>query len=74
MSSPVWRLIGVSTVLALLWLVVLPAMADWSAVRARIARHERLGLNPQAIFYSEQPDTLYAPVREALSEHPDAFW
>ncbi|MCA9080552.1 MAG: hypothetical protein KDA58_08330 [Planctomycetaceae bacterium] len=73
MSRPL-RLAAVSAVIAIIWLGVLPQVADWPAVRDRIERHQQLGLDPQAIFYSEQPDTFYAPIREAVAEHPEAFW
>lgn len=43
---------AVATV-AVVWLIVLPAVGRWPTVRARIDRNEARGINPEAMFYTE---------------------
>ncbi len=75
MSLPAtWRVLLLVTALAVVWLGILPRVAMWSSVQQRRARHEETGINPGAIFYSEQPAELFDRAEVALHEHPEAFW
>ncbi|MCA9103207.1 MAG: hypothetical protein KDA63_18760 [Planctomycetales bacterium] len=40
---------------AVIWGVVLPRLGEQPAVRARIERFERQGIEPAALFYSDLP-------------------
>lgn len=42
---------------AVIWLLVLPRVARWPQVRARIERNQGAGINPTAVFYTEHPMT-----------------
>lgn len=53
--APGVRLAVCLAAIATVWLVVLPALAQVSAVRAMIDRHEAHGVDPSAKFYSELP-------------------
>lgn len=72
--STTWRGLLLTAALAVVWLGILPRVATWSSVQQRRARHEESGINPGAIFYSEQPDDLFDRADVALHEHPEAFW
>ena len=55
MTKPTgYRQLGFAVlVIALLWLVILPRVAQWPPVRSRIERNEAAGIDPSAMFYSE---------------------
>jgi hypothetical protein len=54
-GRPGSRLAICLAVIAAIWLVILPAIAQVSAVRTMIERHEADGVDPSAKFYSELP-------------------
>ena len=49
------RLLACGAALAIVWLLVLPAVAERPAMRRYIERNERLGIDPSAKFYTELP-------------------
>lgn len=71
-------LIGLASVLvvSLVWLVLLPWIEKQHAVRARIERHERLGVDPSALYYNDLEGMRgwEANVKAARARHPAAFW
>jgi hypothetical protein len=48
-------LIACTAAAAVVWLALLPQLAELPRVRAMIARNESLGIDPSAKFYSELP-------------------
>lgn len=48
-----FALVGIIIVMSVLWLLVLPAVSELPEVKAMIARHHELGIDPSAKFYSE---------------------
>jgi hypothetical protein len=59
-SAPGARRPGSQLALALasigvIWLLILPSLAEVSAIRSMIDRHEAQGVDPSAKFYSELP-------------------
>jgi hypothetical protein len=58
-----------------IWLVILPAIAQLSAVRTMIDRHEAHGVDPSAKFYSELPamPMISRQVDEIRRQQPEAF-
>jgi len=50
-----WRLLAAGAAIAVVWLVVLPAVGRIPAVEAYIARNEAAGIDPSVKFYSEVP-------------------
>ena len=54
------RFAAAVAITAVVWLQVLPRLATWPAVQERIARHERLEINPGAIYYTESDATRQA--------------
>ncbi len=61
--------------IAAIWLVVLPALANVSAIRGMIDRHEADGVDPSAKFYSELPamPMISQRVDEIRRAQPEAF-
>ena len=61
---------------AAIWLVVLPALAQVSAIRITIDRHEAHGVDPSAKFYSELPamPAIIRKVDEIKMRDEQAFW
>jgi hypothetical protein len=61
--------------IATIWLVILPAIAQVSAVRTMIDRHESDGVDPSAKFYSELPamPMISRRVDEIRQAEPAAF-
>lgn len=49
------RLVAFTAIAAAVWLVALPRLAATPAVRDAAERHERLGVDPGALFYSDHP-------------------
>lgn len=49
------RLLAACAAIAVVWLVVLPAVGRIPAVDAYIARNEAAGIDPSVKFYSEVP-------------------
>jgi hypothetical protein len=62
--------------LLLVWLVLLPALGNWTPVREHVARLDRAGVNAQAMFYTELPDMpdIAARITSARTRHPTHFW
>ena len=62
-------------VIAAIWLVLLPAIAQVSTVRTMIDRHEAHGVDPSAKFYSELPamPMISRQVDEIRRAKPAAF-
>lgn len=73
--APGVRLAVCLAAIAAIWLVVLPALAQVSAVRAMIDRHEAHGVDPSAKFYSELPamPMISRRVDEIRRAEPAAF-
>jgi hypothetical protein len=61
--------------IAAIWLLVLPALAEVSAIRTMIDRHEADGVDPSAKFYSEVPamPMIIRQVEEIRRSQPEAF-
>ena len=70
------RLAAIVAVIALLWLIVLPAIGENDAMRAAIADREARGIDSGAMFYTdlELMDGVLARVKEFQRENPDALW
>jgi hypothetical protein len=49
----VTSLIGIALVVAIIWAIVLPRVGDLPTLRASIDRREALGINAEAMFYTE---------------------
>jgi hypothetical protein len=62
-------------VIAVVWLIVLPAIAEVSTVREMIDRHEADGIDPSAKFYSELPamPMISQRIDDIRQRHPKAF-
>jgi hypothetical protein len=73
--APGVRLAISVALLAAIWLVILPAIAQVSAVRTMIDRHEVHGVDPSAKFYSELPamPMISRQVDEIRQAEPAAF-
>jgi hypothetical protein len=63
-------------VIAVAWLLALPQLATTPVVHRMIERHERLGVDPSAKFYSELPamPRINEQVRRQRRAHEQAFW
>jgi hypothetical protein len=61
--------------IAAIWLLILPALAQVSAIRTMIDRHETDGVDPSAKFYSELPamPMISQRVDEIRRARPEAF-
>jgi len=46
-------LLGAVSVVAATWLVILPRVAEHPSVRQQRERQEALGINPEAMFYTD---------------------
>lgn len=68
-------LLGVSLIL-LIWLVVLPRIAQIEAVSQRMQFFEARGIDPSARYYTDQPaGWRNAGVMEhKMRQTPEAFW
>lgn len=73
--APGVRLAISVALLAAIWLVILPAIAQLSTVRTMIDRHEADGVDPSAKFYSELPamPVISQRVDEIRRAEPEAF-
>ena len=73
--APGVRLAISVALIAAIWLVILPAIAQMSAVRTMIDRHEAHGVDPSAKFYSELPamPMISRQVDEIRRQQPEAF-
>jgi hypothetical protein len=62
--------------IAAIWLLILPALAEVSTIRGMIDRHEADGVDPSAKFYSELPamPMISQRVDEIRRAQPEAFW
>lgn len=67
-SRPLARLIGCVTLVAIVWLAVLPFIGRQPGIDSYIRRNEHLGIDPSAKFYTEIPATpeLYERVQHRL--------
>ena len=68
--------VTVTGLLAVLWLIVFPAIARRPQMAERIRAHEEQGIDPSAIFYSEldaMPDAQQR-IRRARSGSEDPLW
>lgn len=68
--------VAATGVLAVLWLVVFPAIARRPQMAERIRAHDEQGIDPSAIFYSEldaMPDAEQR-IRRARSGSEDPLW
>ena len=70
------RLAAIVAAIALLWLIVLPAIGNNAAMREAIAEREARGIDSGAMFYTdlELMDGVLARVKEFHREKPDALW
>jgi hypothetical protein len=73
--APGARLAISLALIAAIWLLLLPAIAQVSTVRTMIDRHESHGVDPSAKFYSELPamPMISQRVDEIRQQHPEAF-
>lgn len=74
--SGVRSLLASCAILAIVWLIVLPAVARIPAVRAHIARNAASGIDPSAKFYSELPgmSVILERVDSAHRRSGAVFW
>lgn len=49
------KLLLIAAAAAVLWLVILPAIASLPAVQSRIEFNEERGIDPAAMFYTDHP-------------------
>lgn len=49
----IFRFAAGCVVIALLWLIALPALSDQQSVRDHIERNRDLGIHPDALFYTD---------------------
>jgi hypothetical protein len=70
------RLAAIVTAVALVWLIVLPAIGENPAMQAAIAEREARGIDSGAMFYTdlELMDDVLARSKQFHREHPDALW
>jgi len=47
------KLIALAATMGFLWTAVLPAVSRWPVVQDRFERHQAIGLDPSAKFYTE---------------------
>jgi hypothetical protein len=72
-----WRqLQAIVATIALLWLIVLPAIGKLDAMQAAIQEREAQGIDTGAMFYTdlERMDDVLAKSKQFHGEHPDALW
>lgn len=70
------RLLAACAVIAVVWLVVLPAVGRIPSVEAYIARNEASGIDPGVKFYSELPamSVIVERVDSAHRTSGAVFW
>ncbi len=70
------HLVAGLALMAVVWGVVLPRLADWPAVQARVERNQRLEIDPSATFYTDQPALSSAVVtlQSAQRREPKSWW
>ncbi len=76
-QSKQWAaLSGAIGLILLIWLVVLPRVAQMPNVASRIRFMESRGIDPSARFYSELPCAMpnADEIARRMQESPDAFW
>jgi hypothetical protein len=49
----VTSLVGIGLVVAIVWTIALPSVGELPTLRASIDRRESLGINAEAMFYTE---------------------
>jgi hypothetical protein len=58
------------------WLIVLPRIAQYPTVRARIEKNRAAGINPTAVFYTDHPGM--GNIERSMAAHVDgptrSFW
>lgn len=64
------------TSLALIWLVLLPALGDYPQIRRHIDTMQAAGINPSAMYYSELPNlpAAEAEFRRIHRDDPGLLW
>ena len=74
--SGVLRLAAAATVVAAIWLVLLPQAGKQTAIREYIAHNEARGIDPSAKFYSELPGmtSIWTKIKDAQRRDEKAFW
>jgi hypothetical protein len=75
-SSGRRRLAAIVASIALLWLFVLPEVAELDAMRSAIHAREARGIDSGAMFYTDLKlmDDVLARSKRFHREHPDALW
>lgn len=70
------RLAAIVAGIALVWLIVLPAIGENPAMQAAIAEREARGIDSGAMFYTdlELMDDVLARSKQFHRDHPDALW
>lgn len=63
-------------VIAFVWCVILPLIAEQSVVSEHIAHQKRLGIDPSALFYTELEVTpaIVTHIERLNETHADLFW
>ena len=49
----VWSLMGSAAVIAYIWIVLLPGVAEWPSVKSHIRWLDQKGIDPSAMYYTE---------------------
>lgn len=62
-----WQLFLASLCIALMWMVILPAIAKVPVVRTMIDRHEAAGIDPSAMYYTDVEHLTY---RDGMLRRP----
>lgn len=70
------RLLAVWGAIGLVWLAVLPAIAERPRVKARLETLKSQGIDPSAMYYSELDamDDVLARLDRFHRRHPQALW
>lgn len=76
-SSGRWiRLLSLTTMLCILWLVILPRAAEIPQLQSEIEFFEQRKIDPSAMFYSdlENIEQTVHDINKFHQENPDGLW
>ncbi len=54
-----WKLLAMSALMAIIWLVVLPRISRIQSIRTMIDSQQAAGIDPSAMFYSDLEHLSY---------------
>lgn len=75
-AGPFVKLLGLTSGAGLIWMVLLPAVADWPAVAERRRCLQEFGIDPAARLYSDHPGAtrMIAETAEAQRHWDLRLW